>query len=100
MTSSARISSSPEGSSSTREHYLWFVSKGLLTDLSSQLSWCMGYIADSARKFFHPGAINDMLSTFVPLIDGTNLDVSADPFMNLIVLTHPNRASSPLTFTS
>ena len=44
----------------------------------SQLSWCMGYIADYARKFFHPAAINDMLSTFVPLIDGTSLDVRAN----------------------
>lgn len=44
----------------------------------------MGYIADNARKFFHPAAINDMLSTFVPLIDGTSLDVSADPPDNLI----------------
>jgi len=40
-----------------------------------QLSWCMGYIAESSRKFFHPAAINDMLSNFLPLIDGTRLDV-------------------------
>lgn len=46
--------------------------------ISSQLSWCMGYIADNARKFFHSNAINDLLSTFVPLIDGTNLDVRVD----------------------
>jgi len=44
----------------------------------SQLSWCMGYIADYARKFFHSAAINDMLSTFVPLIDGASLDVGAN----------------------
>lgn len=44
--------------------------------LYSQVSWCMGYIADNARRFFHPAAINEMLSTFVPLIDGTKLDVS------------------------
>lgn len=36
----------------------------------------MGYIAENARRFFHPAAINEMLSTFVPLIDGTKLDVS------------------------
>lgn len=48
--------------------------KGVL----SQLSWCMGYMADNARRFFHPAAINDMLSTFVPLIDGTKLDVRAN----------------------
>jgi hypothetical protein len=42
----------------------------------SQLSWCMGYIAGHARRFFHPAAIEEMLSSFVPLIDGTTLDVS------------------------
>jgi hypothetical protein len=41
----------------------------------SQLSWCMGYIADNSRKFFHPAAIDEMLSTFLPLFDGTRLDV-------------------------
>jgi len=40
-----------------------------------QLSWCMGYIADNSRKFFHPAAINEMLSTFLPQLDGTKLDV-------------------------
>jgi proteasome activator subunit 4 len=39
----------------------------------------MGYIADHARRFFHPAAIDEMLSTFVPLIDGSKLDVSC-PF--------------------
>lgn len=43
----------------------------------SQLSWCMGFIASHARRFFHPAAIEEMLSTFVPLIDGTKLDVSS-----------------------
>ncbi|KAF8887958.1 hypothetical protein CPB84DRAFT_1816581 [Gymnopilus junonius] len=32
----------------------------------TQLSWCMGYIAENSRKFFHPAAINDMLATFLP----------------------------------
>jgi hypothetical protein len=36
----------------------------------------MGYIADHARRFFHPAAIEEMLSTFVPLIDGSQVDVS------------------------
>ena len=40
-----------------------------------QLSWCMGYIAENSRRFFHPSAIGDMLSTFLPLMDGTVLDV-------------------------
>lgn len=42
----------------------------------SHLSWYMGYIAENSRKFFHPAAINEMLSTFLPLFDGTKLDVS------------------------
>lgn len=42
----------------------------------SHLSWCMGYIAENSRKFFHPAAINEILSTFLPLFDGTKLDVS------------------------
>ena len=66
----------------------------------SQLSWCMGYIADNARKFFHPAAINDMLSTFVPLIDGTSLDVCAD---SSYIHFHPDlflRESYLLTTTS
>ncbi|KXN83586.1 Proteasome activator complex subunit 4 [Leucoagaricus sp. SymC.cos] len=58
----------------------------------TQLSWCMGYIADNARRFFHPAAINDMLSTFVPLIDGTNLDsvLSSHYYlMTFLPLSHP-----------
>jgi proteasome activator subunit 4 len=35
----------------------------------------MGYIAENSRRFFHPAAINEMLSTFLPLVDGTKLDV-------------------------
>lgn len=35
----------------------------------------MGYLANLARRFFHPAAIDEMLSTFVPLINGTSLDV-------------------------
>ncbi|KAF8649879.1 hypothetical protein AX16_005641 [Volvariella volvacea WC 439] len=40
----------------------------------TQLSWCMGYLAEHARRFFHPAAIEDMLNTFLPLMDGTKLD--------------------------
>lgn len=36
----------------------------------------MGYIADSCRRFFHPAAIDEMLETFLPLMNGTNLNVS------------------------
>jgi hypothetical protein len=35
----------------------------------------MGYTAENVRKFFHPAAIDAMLETFVPLINGTSLDV-------------------------
>jgi hypothetical protein len=45
----------------------------------------MGYMADNARRFFHPAVINDMLSTFVPLIDGTKLDVGSGSFQPLAV---------------
>ncbi|XP_006454756.1 hypothetical protein AGABI2DRAFT_215246, partial [Agaricus bisporus var. bisporus H97] len=58
----------------------------------TQLSWCMGYMADNARRFFHPAAINDMLSTFVPLIDGTKLDsvLSSHYYlMTFLPLSHP-----------
>ncbi|EFI28576.1 membrane protein [Coprinopsis cinerea okayama7 len=49
----------------------------------TQTSWCMGYIADNARRFFHPAAINEMLSTFLPLIDGTKLDYYLPMIMRL-----------------
>lgn len=35
----------------------------------------MGYIAEIARRFFHPAAIDAMLETFLPLMNGTSLDV-------------------------
>lgn len=53
-----------------------FIPALLVLPWHRQVSWCMGYIAENARKFFHPAAIDEMLSTFVPLIDGTKLDVS------------------------
>jgi hypothetical protein len=43
---------------------------------TSQTSWYMGYIAETVRRFFHPAAIDEMLATFVPMIDGTSLSVS------------------------
>lgn len=46
----------------------------------------MGYIADNARKFFHPAAINEMLSTFLPILDGTQLDVSRVPLFPVYML--------------
>jgi len=35
----------------------------------------MGAIASTVQRFFHPAAIDQMLETFVPLINGTNLNV-------------------------
>jgi proteasome activator subunit 4 len=60
-----------------------------LTLCRSQLSWCMGYIAENVRRFFHPAAIEEMLSTFVPLINGTSLDVclSNMVFLSLSILS-------------
>ncbi|EDR15426.1 uncharacterized protein LACBIDRAFT_301740 [Laccaria bicolor S238N-H82] len=58
----------------------------------TQVSWCMGYIAENARRFFHPAAINEMLSTFVPLIDGTKLDSILSSHYYLLTflpLSHP-----------
>jgi proteasome activator subunit 4 len=36
----------------------------------------MGYIATHMSRFFHPAAIDEMLSVFVPMINGMSLDVS------------------------
>lgn len=56
----------------------------------------MGYIADNSRKFFHPAAISDILSTFLPLLDGTKLDVSP-----VLVSHHHTRSDkSPQTILS
>jgi proteasome activator subunit 4 len=40
----------------------------------SQTSYYMGTIAGTVQRFFHPAAIDQMLETFVPLINGTNLN--------------------------
>ncbi|KAF8203239.1 hypothetical protein BJ912DRAFT_842338 [Pholiota molesta] len=58
----------------------------------TQLSWCMGYIADNSRKFFHPAAINEMLATFLPQLDGTKLDtiLSSEFYLTTFLpLSHP-----------
>jgi proteasome activator subunit 4 len=39
------------------------------------MSYYMGAIASTVQRFFHPAAIDQMLETFVPLIDGTDLNV-------------------------
>ncbi|KAJ4489583.1 hypothetical protein C8J55DRAFT_557490 [Lentinula edodes] len=58
----------------------------------TQLSWCMGYIAENSRRFFHPAAINEMLSTFIPLINGSQLDTilsSQYYLLSFLPLSHP-----------
>ncbi|KAF8640852.1 hypothetical protein AX17_000500 [Amanita inopinata Kibby_2008] len=66
----------------------------------TQLSWCMGYIASNSRRFFHPAAIEDMLSTFVPLMDGTDVDTilsSQYYLLTFLPLSHP-QAYLPMLF--
>ncbi|KAF7306649.1 Membrane protein [Mycena indigotica] len=58
----------------------------------TQIPWVMGYIAANSRRFFHPAAINEMLSVFVPLINGTDLDymLAAQFYMlNFLPISHP-----------
>ncbi|KAH8120571.1 ARM repeat-containing protein [Phellopilus nigrolimitatus] len=58
----------------------------------NQLPAYMGYIADSVRRFFHPAAIDEMLETFLPHINGTNLNtVLASEYylLTFLPLTHP-----------
>ncbi|GBE78103.1 hypothetical protein SCP_0109850 [Sparassis crispa] len=58
----------------------------------SQTSWYMGYIADNVRRFFHPAAIDEMLSTFVPMMKGTSLNsmLAAQYYLlTFLPLTHP-----------
>ena len=58
----------------------------------------MGSIAQIVRRFFHPAAIDEMLSTFLPSVDGNNLSVSSHhncirgltPFMCLLLPEYPS----------
>ena len=47
-----------------------------LTKQNSPLPPQMCKIAECVRRFYHPAAIDEMLSTFVPLISGNDLNVS------------------------
>lgn len=38
----------------------------------------MGMIASTVQRFFHPAATDQMLETFVPQINGTNLNVCSN----------------------
>jgi hypothetical protein len=35
----------------------------------------VAFITGIVRRFFHPSAIDEMLSVFVPMLNGTDLDV-------------------------
>ena len=48
----------------------------------SQTSWYMGYIAENVRRFFHPSVIDEMLSTFLPSMNCTSLNVSVRATVN------------------
>ncbi|KAJ7597613.1 hypothetical protein C8J56DRAFT_1001469 [Mycena floridula] len=66
----------------------------------SQLPWYMGYMADNARRFFHPAAIEEMLSVFVPQIDSNLLDsILASQYflLTFLPLSHP-QAYLPMLF--
>ena len=39
------------------------------------MTYYMGHITSVVRRFFHPEAIDEMLSVFLPLMNGTELDV-------------------------
>lgn len=58
----------------------------------SQTSYYMGMIASTVQRFYHPAATDQMLETFVPLINGTNLNslLSSQFFMlTFLPQSHP-----------
>ncbi|EMD41658.1 hypothetical protein CERSUDRAFT_110231 [Gelatoporia subvermispora B] len=58
----------------------------------SQTPFYMGYIAQTVRRFFHPAAIDEMLSTFVPMLNGSNLShtlASQYYMLTFLPMTHP-----------
>nr|GAT49743.1 membrane protein [Mycena chlorophos] len=58
----------------------------------TQIPWVFVYVAANSRRFFHPAAINDMLSVFLPLHNATDLDyvLAAQVYMlNFLPISHP-----------
>lgn len=57
----------------------------------------MGMIASTVQRFYHPAATDQMLETFVPLINGTNLNVcsnyTAECFRTQLILNMDYRVS-------
>lgn len=59
----------------------------------------MGAIASTVQRFFHPAAIDQMLETFVPLINGTNLNVCSSFTRECAGLNSNYRVSYPRSFS-
>ncbi|KAI0768547.1 hypothetical protein BD413DRAFT_614418 [Trametes elegans] len=68
------------------------LSKDLFLTRRHQTSWYMGYIAENVRRFFHPAAIDEMLATFLPMMNGTSLNsilASQYYMLTFLPLSHP-----------
>ncbi|KAG8841853.1 hypothetical protein FRB91_004632, partial [Serendipita sp. 411] len=60
----------------------------------TQTAYNMAYVAESARKFFSPACIDEMLQEFIPHIIGNNLDrILANQYylVTFLPLSHPQR---------
>ncbi|KZV77572.1 hypothetical protein PENSPDRAFT_621096 [Peniophora sp. CONT] len=66
----------------------------------SQMTYYMGHIASVVRRFFHPAAIDEMLTVFLPLMNGTELDslLSSQYYMlTFLPQSHP-QSYMPMLF--
>ncbi|EJD55475.1 hypothetical protein AURDEDRAFT_109790 [Auricularia subglabra TFB-10046 SS5] len=58
----------------------------------SQTTYYMGQVAETARRFFHPATIDEMLATFVPPLNGSDLNIilaSQYYLLTFLPLSHP-----------
>ncbi|TBU39582.1 hypothetical protein BD309DRAFT_1022044 [Dichomitus squalens] len=70
------------------------LSKDLFLTRRHQTSWYMGYVAETVRRFFHPAAINEMLSTFLPPMNCISLNsLLASQYYLLTFLPHSHPQS-------
>ncbi|KAI1797633.1 hypothetical protein LXA43DRAFT_1126323 [Ganoderma leucocontextum] len=68
------------------------LSKDLFLTRRHQTSWYMGYVAETVRRFFHPAAIDVMLSTFLPSMSCISLNsllASQYYMLTFLPLSHP-----------
>ncbi|KAM5538277.1 hypothetical protein V8D89_008164 [Ganoderma adspersum] len=68
------------------------LSKDLFLTRRHQTSWYMGYVAENVRRFFHPAAIDEMLSTFLPSMSCISLNsllASQYYMLTFLPLSHP-----------